>query len=97
MKLIFHVDNIRREGCVRIIENHLKSHPSIESIEVNIDAGTVTIEANREDIRNDIAQRLKKMGYPEKGSTDGIKSVKAKASSLVSCAMGKINKSRHED
>ncbi len=94
MKLRFHVDNIRRDGCVNVIETHLRDHPNIHAIEVDRDHGTVTIDTDNPAIRDDVALRLKKMGYPEKGTVDGIRSVKAKASSLVSCAMGKISRQR---
>lgn len=96
MKLLFDVENIKGSGCVHTIEVHLRDHPNIRDIHVDADNSTVSIETNDETIRDDIALRLKKMGYPEKGSVDGLESVKAKASSMVSCAMGKIGRSKDE-
>ena len=98
MRLTFDVDNLRRSGCANIIELHFRDHPNIHAIEVDIDNGQVRFETDRPEIRYNIAHRLKKLGYPEKGSIDGIESVRAKASSLVSCAMGKINnRTRNRD
>ncbi len=97
MRLTFDVDNLRRGGCANTIEVHFRDHPNIHAIEVDLDNGQVHFETDRPEIRDDIARRLKKLGYPEKGSIDGIKSVRAKASSLVSCAMGKISRSRDRD
>ncbi len=94
MKLTFNVDNIRRSGCANTIEVHFKDHPNIHAIDVDLDRGIVSFDTDNANIRDDIALRLKKLGYPEKGSTDGIDSVKAKASSLVSCAMGRIGRGR---
>ena len=96
MKLTFDVENIKGSGCAHTIEVHLRDHPSIQDIHVDADSGTVSIETDDTAIRDDIALRLKRMGYPEKGSVDGLESMKAKASSLVSCAMGKINRSKDD-
>ncbi len=96
MKLRFDVENIKGSGCVHTIEIHLRDHPNIQMIKVDVATGTVTIETDNKAIHDDVALRLKKMGYPEKGSVDGIESMKAKASSLVSCAMGKIGRSKDE-
>lgn len=94
MKLTFNVDNIRGSGCANTIEVHFKDHPNIHGIDIDLDHGIVTFDTDNSDIRDDITLRLKKLGYPEKGSTEGIDSVKAKASSLVSCAMGTISRTR---
>jgi copper chaperone len=97
MKLTFNVDNVRRSGCVNTIEVHFQDHPNIHGIEVDLDRRVVTIDTDKPEIRDDIALRLKRLGYPEKGSLDGLDSVKAKASSLVACAVGMMGRSRDRD
>jgi copper chaperone len=97
MKLSLDVENIKGSGCANTIEVHLRDHPNIHEIQVDVDQGIVTIDTDNGTIKDDIVLRLKKMGYPEKGSVDGIESMKAKASSLVSCAMGKINRQKDSE
>jgi len=41
-------------------------------------------------IKVNIAKVLLSLGYPEKGSVEGIQALKGKAKSVVSCAMGKM-------
>ncbi len=61
---IFTVKNVKCGGCVSAIENGLKSLPGIDTVEVTIDGGKVTVVGN--DLsREQIASKLKELGYPE--------------------------------
>jgi copper chaperone len=61
---IFIVKNVKCGGCASAIENGLKSLPGIESVEVAIDGGKVTVTGN--DLsRGQIAAKLQELGYPE--------------------------------
>ena len=40
---IFNVKNVKCGGCVSAIENGLKSLPGVDSIEVTIEGGKVTV------------------------------------------------------
>jgi copper chaperone len=42
------------------------------------------------DVRAHAAAVLAKLGYPEKGSLEGLKAVAATAKSFVSCAVGRM-------
>ncbi len=61
---IFNVKNVKCGGCVSAIENGLKSLPGIDSIEVTIDGGKVTVIGSKLS-REQIAVKLHELGYPE--------------------------------
>ncbi len=89
MSFIIAVENIKCGGCASTIKNKLTELEGIKSVVVNIEAGEVEIDADEQQ-RSSVADRLLKLGYPEKGSAEGIKAAAAKAKSFVSCAIGRI-------
>jgi copper chaperone len=58
---------------------------------VDIEEGVITVDAP-EHLRSVLVQQLKEMGYPERGSVEGLQAVGAKAKSFVSCAIGRLDK-----
>jgi len=61
---IFTVQNVKCGGCVSAIENGLKDLPGVESVEVIIDGGKVTVSGS--DLsRAAISAKLQELGYPE--------------------------------
>ena len=91
MQIAIEVENIKCGGCANSITGKLMEDERIQTVEVDIDHGIVTLEANSDEVRIDAITRLLKMGYPETGSVEGLKAVKAKASSFVSCAVGRMS------
>jgi len=91
MQIAIEVENIKCGGCANSITSKLMEDERIQTVEVDVDNGIVTLEANSDEIRADAIASLLKMGYPETGSVEGLKSVKAKASSFVSCAVGRMS------
>ena len=91
MQITIEVENIKCGGCANSITGKLKEDDRIQDVVVDIEHGVVTLEANSDEVRTDAITRLLKMGYPETGSVEGLKSVKAKASSFVSCAVGRMS------
>lgn len=88
------VENIKCGGCARTIENNLTKLPEISTVTIDVEAGMVTIEG--ENLQRDaLIKTLLSLGYPEKGSVSGLSSFKAKATSVVSCAIGRIDKATH--
>ena len=83
------VDNIKCGGCANTITTKLNQLETVNDCQVDIDSGTVVITGD-ESNRAEVSRRLLKLGYPEKGSTEGLNAAKAKAKSFVSCAVGKI-------
>lgn len=88
------VENIKCGGCANSIKQKLDEagHPGAE---VDIEAGRVTIDGDGND-RDTVASALAKMGYPEVGSVEGLQSAAAKAKSVVSCAVGRIDLAIHD-
>jgi copper chaperone CopZ len=60
----FTVQNVKCGGCVSTIENGLKELPGIESVEVTIEGGQVSVSGENLD-RSQISSKLQELGYPE--------------------------------
>jgi copper chaperone len=86
MKQQYLVENIKCGGCINSINNALKKIPEIESIDVDLETGRITITGNPD--HDKVVKKLNEMGYPELGENDLVK----KAKSYVSCAIGKMTK-----
>jgi copper chaperone len=89
MDLGFDVENIKCGGCARSIERAIAALPDVSSVAVDVVAGRVNVTALA-DLRAPIADALARLGYPERGSANGLGS---KAKSFVSCALGRISNS----
>jgi copper chaperone len=89
MKLLFEVENIKCGGCANTIQTQLRRDARISDVAVDIERGTVTLEAAA-NARADTAATLARLGYPEKGSVEGLRAAAAKAKSVVSCAVGRL-------
>ncbi|MDG2395562.1 heavy-metal-associated domain-containing protein [Candidatus Thioglobus sp.] len=85
------VENIKCGGCAGSITKKLSADFATDKIEVNIEQGIINIDID-ESKRDELAQVLLDLGYPEIDSVHGFDSAKAKAKSFVSCAIGKIDK-----
>jgi len=60
----FTVQNVKCGGCVSAIENGLGELSGVESVEVVIDGGKVTVSGD--DLsREQISAKLQELGYPE--------------------------------
>lgn len=90
MNLSISVENIKCGGCASSIEKKLLEDDRISAVDVDIEQGIVSIEAN-ELAKDDWTAALLKMGYPESGTAEGMAAAKAKAKSFVSCAVGRID------
>jgi len=84
------VENIKCGGCAGTINKRLNELDSVDDCQVDIENGVVRISA-ADSTRDEIAQLLLTLGYPETGTAEGLKAAKAKAKSFVSCAVGRMN------
>ncbi|MCW8942921.1 MAG: heavy-metal-associated domain-containing protein [Gammaproteobacteria bacterium] len=84
------VENIKCGGCANTIKTRLNDMDIIDSCEVDVEKGIVSISGD-ESKREQVTQLLLKLGYPESGTAEGLKAARAKAKSFVSCAVGRIN------
>ena len=89
MSYMISVENIKCGGCAHTIKTKLEELDGIDEVSVAIEAGEVTIQGT-DDSRDIAASELLRLGYPEKGTAEGIKAAAAKAKSFVSCAIGRI-------
>ncbi len=90
MSFIVEVENIKCGGCANTIRKRLQALPGVEAVEVMIEAGQVRVEGD-ESIRPAVVENLREAGYPETGSAEGLAALKAKATSFVSCAIGRMS------
>ncbi len=83
------VENIKCGGCAGTIVKRLTELDSVNAVDVDVARGVVQV-AGDELARAEVCVLLEMLGYPEAGSTRGMTSVKAKAKSFVSCAVGRF-------
>ena len=97
MKTKIEVDNLKCGGCASSIKKGLMSFSEVS--EVNVDVENDTIEVTQVDGTDilKIKDKLHSMGYPEKGTSEGIDKLVTGAKSYVSCAIGKLTKEEEEE
>lgn len=92
MAITLQVENIKCGGCANTIRKRLLEIEGVSDVTVKVEEGEVEVEAE-ESLRPQLVETLANSGYPETGSVEGFSSVKAKATSFVSCAIGRMDKS----
>lgn len=85
------VENIKCGGCANSIQTSLNRMEGLSQVEIDVEAGLVSFEAQTEASMESAKTQLLKLGYPEAGSTEGLNAMGAKAKSFVSCAVGKMS------
>jgi len=83
------IENLKCGGCVSTITESLGAISGISNIEVDEITDTVSFTGAQE-LRAMVAEELKSLGYPEKGTVSGIDQVYRLAQSYVSCMRGKF-------
>ena len=84
------IDNLKCGGCARSILKGLAELPGVTNAEVDMDQQLVKYEGT-EATRLQVADKLRAMGYPERGTLHGLSAGVANAKSFVSCAIGRIS------
>ncbi len=84
------VENIKCGGCANTIKKKLTEQFSPDTIEVNVEQGEITLAAEALNM-DAIEETLRNIGYPRRGTAEGLDNVKAKAVSFVSCAIGRMD------
>lgn len=90
MEIRIEVENIRCGGCANSISKKLLSNEQIQAVDVDIENQTVILQSDT-NVREAAVQTLFGLGYPERGSVEGLDSLKEKAKSVVSCAIGRMD------
>lgn len=93
MDIRIEVENIRCGGCANSITKKLMEDERVQQVSIDIEHQAVTLQVDEtevDEIRSTAVKRLFDLGYPESGSVEGLVSLKEKAKSVVSCAVGKM-------
>lgn len=86
------IDNLKCGGCATSIEMGLLALEGVSKAHVVNEANEVEITYSNEGTTlANIKNKLRQMGYPETGSTEGLEKFAANVKSYVSCAIGKMN------
>ena len=85
----FELLNVKCGGCGNSILKAVSAIPGVTAPQLDLDRGRLNLEAP-EEARAAVAQALARLGYPERGSVEGIAALAASAKSFVSCAIGRF-------
>ncbi|PIE50150.1 MAG: heavy metal transporter [Flavobacteriales bacterium] len=86
MKII--IDNLKCGGCASTITKKIAEIEGVSDVSVSVENAEVSFTTSEDEIIEKVKQKLADLGYPESGTNNTIKH---KAKSLVSCAVGKIS------
>ena len=89
MKTVLEVQNIRCSGCANTISNRLERIHGVRQVDVTPDKDQVSIIYINKRALQAALTKLTKLGYPLASDKN---SFSQKASSLVSCAFGRMSK-----
>lgn len=81
------IENLKCGGCAATIKKGLLALHSVSEVIVDLEKSLVSVVSADENGRM-IKEKLSKLGYPETGTKNTILH---KASSFVSCAVGRID------
>lgn len=84
------VENLKCSGCARSILKGLSEVPVITNIAVDNERQVIKF-VGPEKLRPQVADKLRSMGYPERGTLEGLSAGIANAKSFVSCAIGRMS------
>jgi copper chaperone len=87
------VENLKFSGCTSSLVHRLSGLDGVSDVHVQVESGQVSFIASRSD-RDRVCETLQTMGYPERGTVQGMASVATKLRSFVSCALGKVEAGR---
>jgi copper chaperone len=88
--------NVKCGGCGNSILRAVGAVPGVADPRLDVETGRLSLEGP-ESARAAIAQALARLGYPERGSVEGIAALAASAKSFVSCAVGRFGPDASQD
>ncbi len=89
MKTTLQLQNLKCGGCETTIFDKLSEITSIKNITIHQENNTVNFEYNSPNDIEIVKTKLLKLGYPAVGEKNSLRD---KAKSYVSCAIGRLNK-----
>ena len=91
MKQTFEVFNVKCGGCASTLKSKLAEEFGEVEVDLDVIPRKITLDIDDKDI-NKLAKALKKLAYPlASEEMSFMDSTSAKAKSIVSCAIGKMN------
>ncbi len=81
------VQNLKCGGCAKTIETRLSNIEGLYNLSIDITSSSIHFTLVEESLKKEVSSTLKSLGYPEIGSSNTLIN---KATSYVSCAIGKI-------
>lgn len=85
------VENLKCGGCANTIKNDIRELKGVKEVLVNLDEQWVEILHEEAVDENNILGKLKAMGYPKAGTTEGLEKLGRNLKSYVSCAIGRLD------
>ena len=85
-QLTLYIDNLKCGGCANTIDQALRKFTELERVQINVEEGAITLFSVEEIQRMKYLSVLKKLGYPEAGTSNLLE----KGKSYISCAIGRI-------
>jgi copper chaperone CopZ len=89
MNTTIEIQNLKCGGCANTITSKLSNLIGIQKVVVDNETNTVSFDYENEKTLLATQDMLAKLGYPTVGEKNAITT---KAKSLVSCAVGRLNK-----
>ena len=83
------VKNIKCGGCENSIVKGINSVAQVSNLVVDVDKQLISFTGEASD-KQAVVNKLRTLGYPEKGSVSGFEAGLTNAKSYVSCAIGRI-------
>ena len=83
------IENLKCGGCEKSILKGLATMEEISDVEVDREHKLVRFSGDQS-VRGNVVNKLRSMGYPEKGSVAGLEAGLTNAKSFVSCAIGRM-------
>ena len=81
------IENLKCSGCAATIKKGLLAINTVSEVTIDVENSIVSVISSGENGMI-VKEKLSKLGYPETGTTNTILH---KASSFVSCAIGRID------
>jgi len=88
MKNTLEILNLKCGGCANSVKKGLMTIDGISNIEVDVEQGKVSFDAEDDAATVLVKEKLSHMGYPELGDANTLIH---KAKSFVSCATGRMS------
>jgi len=82
------IQNLKCSGCENTVITNLVAIDGVESVHLNVIESRLSLKYRNENVFQEVGKKLSKLGYPIVGDENSF--VK-KATSYVSCAIGKLN------